>query len=131
MIKTCAILSIYILDYDTDITYALCEWFKQNGFRATGFSNSIDLFNQLKASPPDCIILDCLFGGLTATTDLCHLIRNVFHYKGRIVLSSTGNISEKEWKECDAVDFIAKPFDLWEVLDKVNKTFGDTLAKDA
>lgn len=115
--------SIYVFDYDTDIVYVLCEWLEQHGFKTKGFSIPGQFLACFKTSAPDCIILDSLYGGLPATTDLCRMIQQVFHYKGKMLLTTTGSITEKEWQECDAIDFIAKPFDLWEVLNIVNKTF--------
>src|SRR4051812_13934588 len=109
--------SIYILDYDPDITYVLCEWFNQNGFLAIGFSKPLELFNQTKESPPDCIILDSFYGEQLITTEICNTIRHVLNYKGIILLTSTSSISETYLHACDSIGYIAKPFNLADLLD--------------
>ena len=120
---------IYIFDHDSDIVFVLCEWLEQHGFKTKGFTTPGQLLAHFRLGMPDCIILDSLYGGLPATTDMCNIIQNIFHYKGKILLSTTGFISRKEWEECDAIDYIPKPFDLWEVLNVVNKLFDGSLAK--
>jgi FixJ family two-component response regulator len=119
---------IYVFDYDEHIVFVLCQWLNQNGFKAKGFTVPGQLLAYFQTSMPDCIILDSLYGGLTSTRDLCNTIQHIFHYKGKILLSTTGKISHDEWEECDAIDFINKPFELEEVLDKVNKLFDKSFA---
>jgi len=109
--------TIYILDYDTDIVCVLCEWFKLHGFRTKGFSTLEQLLLHLNCSQPDCIIIDCLYGQSPLTISICQTIQNVLHYRGKIILISTGNVSAKDIKACNAADFIAKPFNLWQFLD--------------
>ncbi len=120
---------IYIFDYDADIVFVLCQWLSKHGFKTKGFTIPGELLANFKVNIPDCIILDSLYGGLPATKDLCNLIQNVYHFDGKILLSTTGKISDQEWQECDAIDFIQKPFDLWEVLHTVSKMFDEPLAK--
>src|SRR4051812_44051925 len=101
----------YILDYDTDIAHSLCAWFKTNGFVAKQFSTLDQLLLHLQIRQPDFIILDCLFGRVTLTSEICYTIRNTFHYKGKILLTSTSAIAAKDLKVCYATAFIPKPFD--------------------
>jgi DNA-binding response OmpR family regulator len=121
--------TIYILDYDTDIAYVLCAWFKTNGFEAKQFSTLEQLLLHLQIQQPDFIILDCLFGRVTLTSEICHTLRNTFHYKGKILLTSTSSISAKDLEACNAAAFIPKPFDFRKILQLVNGIADTALAE--
>src|SRR4051812_1374351 len=100
---------IYILDYDTDIAFVLNEWLQLNGFKVKSFSTVEQLFQNLRAKHPDCILLDCKFGRMSVVPDICHTIQKVFNYTGRIILTSTTAISDKDLQVCNAGAFMAKP----------------------
>ena len=119
---------IYIFDHDADITFVLTTWLENNGYKTKGFSTHGELIASFKYGMPDCIILDNLYGGLAATKHICDVIQNVFHFKGKILLSTTGRVTNEEWENCDAIDFIPKPFDLDQVLDTVNRVLENSLA---
>jgi len=113
--------TIYIFDYDEDITYILCDWFQSHGYEVKGFSTDEQLLKQLSISHPDCIILDTFYGKLSSTLNICHAIQNVLQFTGKIVLTSTSNLTASDVKLCNASHFIAKPFKLSEVLMAVNR----------
>jgi FixJ family two-component response regulator len=113
--------TIYILDYDADIGFVLCEWFKLHGFETKSFLTFEKLLNQVNVCQPDCLILDCLYGGMPSTINICQTIQQLFHYNGNIILTSTCNVSSQDLKACNATDFITKPFNLLEVLSIINK----------
>ena len=119
--------TIYILDYDTDIAYALCAWFRANGLAAKHFSKLEQLFLQLQSQQPDYIILDCLFGRISLISEICHSLQHVFHYEGKIFLTSTSFISAQELKVCNATAFIPKPFDFSKMLQVVHEIAGASL----
>ena len=121
--------TIYILDYDTDIAYALCAWFKVKGFEAKHFSKLEQLFLLLQTQQPDYIILDCLFGRISLIAEICHTLKNIFHYKGKIFLTSTSTISAKDMKACNAAAFIPKPFDFSKILQLVNEVASTNLVE--
>jgi FixJ family two-component response regulator len=122
--------SIYIFDYDADITYVLCDWFKSHDYETMSFTSVEQLLKQLNISHPDCIILDCLFGKVSLTSNICHTIQDVFQYNGKIIITSTTNISAKDLKMCNASNFIAKPFSLSELLETVSKPVTNSLERN-
>ena len=113
--------SIYIFDYDADINYILCNWFQSHGYDVQGFSTHEQLINQLGISHPDCIILDSMYGRLSSTLNICHAIHYIFQYAGKIILTSATNLAARDIDLCNASHFIAKPFDLSEVVMEVNR----------
>ena len=123
--------TIFTMDYDADIVFVLSQWLELNGFKAKGFLTPDQLLAHFEVNMPDCIIIDTLYGGLQITMEMCNLIQHRFDYKGKILLSTTGKISEKERQACDAIDFIHKPFDLWDVLKVVNNVFDGSFANNA
>ena len=118
--------TIYILDYDSDIVYALCEWLKLYGFTTKGFTTLEQLFHQLAGCKPDCIVLDCLYGRVSLTAEICHTLQQVFHYDGKIILTSTNTLSAKDLQACGVAHFVAKPFDILQLLDTINDVFDHT-----
>lgn len=123
--------TIYILDFDADIAFALCKWFNAHGVEAKAFSTLEQLLKQLGTRHPNCIILDSLFGRVSLTIDICHTIRHVSNYSGKILLTSTTNLSATDLQACSATGFIAKPFELLKVLDVVKQPIKETLALNA
>ena len=115
--------TIYVLDFDADIAFALCKWFNVHGVEAKGFSTLEQLLNQLSTCHPDCIILDSLFGRTSLTVDICNTIKQISNYSGTILLTSTTNLSAKDLQACSATGFIAKPFELLTVLDVVKQPY--------
>src|SRR5947209_6505820 len=113
--------TVYIFDFDADIASILCDWLKYHGYEAKEFFTIEDLLEQLSINHPDCIILDCHYNKFCVTSNLCDTIQQVHHYTGKILLTSTSHLSDKDLKKCNAIHFIAKPFDLWEVLKTVNQ----------
>jgi hypothetical protein len=71
-----------------------------------------------------------VYGTLSLTTNTCHTIQQAFHYKGKLLITSTSNLTTKDLKECNASDFIAKPFDLCEVLKVVDSLLIHSPAKN-
>jgi DNA-binding NtrC family response regulator len=124
-----AMPTIYIFDYDADITYIFCNWFESYGYNVKGFSSPEQLLKQLSISHPDCIILDCLFDRTCITSKICNTIQQVYHYTGKLVLTSTSQLSEKYLQTCNTTHFIAKPFDLFEVLNLVNRLLFGSLKR--
>ena len=120
--------TIYILDYNADNAFALCEWLRSHGVKAKRFSTLEQLLDRLTISQPDCIILDCLFDRISLTSNICNTIQHVYQYTGAILLSSNATISANDLKACNASGFIAKPFDFETVFDVVHELSDNVLA---
>ena len=120
--------TIYVLDFDVDIAFALCKWFNAHGVEAKSFSTLEQLLIQLGICHPDCIILDSLFGRISLTIDICNTIKHISNYSGTILLTSTTNLSAKDLQACSAAGFIAKPFELLNVLDVVKQPYKEIAA---
>ena len=109
--------TVYILDYDIDIAFVLNEWLQLNGFKTKSFSGLEQLFLNLNAKHPECIILDCKHGKESLLPEICSTIQKVFNYTGKIILTSTANISDNQIQVCNANGFMAKPFDFVNMVD--------------
>ena len=118
--------TIYILDYDIDIAFVLKEWLKLNGFKTKCFSTLEQLFQDLKAKHPECIILDCMFGKNALLPEICRIIREVLNYRGRIILTSTNSISATDLQVCNANGFMPKPFDFVNMVNVINEEIGNS-----
>jgi DNA-binding NtrC family response regulator len=121
--------TIYILDYDIDIVMPYLHGLKRMAMWQSHFSTLEQLLLHLQTQQPDFIILDCLFGRVTLTSEVCHTLQNMVHYKGKILLTSTSAISAKDLKVCNASAFIPKPFDFGKILWLVNEMANTSLAE--
>jgi DNA-binding response OmpR family regulator len=78
------------------------------------------LFDQIKKYRPDLILLDIMLGNMDGR-ELCKSLKsnNDTHDIPVIMISASHTLSER-FKPCDAPnDFLAKPFDISELLSKV------------
>lgn len=78
------------------------------------------LIDQIKEYKPDLILLDIMLGNMDGR-ELCKIVKSnkETHDIPIILVSASHGLSER-FKPCDAPnDFLAKPFDITELLDKV------------
>ena len=116
---------IYILDYDTDVAFAVNEWLQMNGFKTKSFTTLEQLLQNLKVQHPGCMLLDCKFGKQSLLPGICRTIRNEFNYTGSIIITHTSDISGKYVKQSSANGFMTKPYDFDCMIDVINDQLGD------
>ena len=110
---------ILIVEDDPTLRRVLCDNLVFEGYRVDAVSDGKSAINYVRTSAPDLIVLDLTlpdFDGL----DLCPVLRQ----SGKvpiIILSARGQKADKlKGLKLGADDYITKPFDLQELMARIN-----------
>jgi DNA-binding response OmpR family regulator len=111
---------ILILDDDTDLLSIVKSLLKKRGFDVRTFTNWQKAWQNIKESRPNLILLDVFLKGVDGL-DMCKKIRNTSFTRTIpiIMFSSYPNIAETAITEFGADEFIAKPFELNDMVNKI------------
>lgn len=113
--------SIYIVEDNKDIGFILQYFLSDEGFDVELFETVADFHARLTTKVPDLFLLDVMLpdgDGL----EVCSEIKHFSDYKDKPVLVMSAHLpSDFEQEDCCADSFIAKPFDLFVILNRVNQ----------
>ena len=112
---------ILIIDDDKDLLTVVQSFLRKEGFEVYAFSNWESAWGGIKNYEPQLILLDVFLSG-TDGLDACKNVRSSYFARHIpvIVLSSYPNIAEIAIYEYGADEFIAKPFEVNEIISKIN-----------
>jgi two-component system phosphate regulon response regulator OmpR len=109
---------ILVVDDDQRIRHMLVRYFEQEGYRVSAVADGAAMRAQLNRSRVDVILLDVVMPGVDGLT-LAHEIRAASDV-GIIMLTGRDDVLDRVvGLEVGADDYIAKPFNLREVLARV------------
>jgi DNA-binding response OmpR family regulator len=112
--------SILVVDDDPDIGTMLKMMLEYKGYDVTLLSNAGQTEQALSKQLTDIVILDMLIGG-TNGTDICRSIRsNPLSAHIPVLMISALPDARKICVDAGANDFISKPFEMEEMLAKVD-----------
>ncbi|MEO7960087.1 MAG: response regulator [Ginsengibacter sp.] len=110
---------ILVVDDDTEILKVIKLILTMDGFEVEVVSEWEDAFQKVNTFKPDLILLDICLGGEDGR-NISRKIKSKESLKHiHIVLFSAKSGVQKHFSECLADDFIAKPFDAQQLLDKI------------
>ena len=114
---------IFIIDDDKDLLMVVRSFLLKEGFDVYAFSNWESAWSGIKNYEPQLILVDVFLPG-TDGLDVCKKLKSSYFTRHIpvIVLSSYPNIAETAIFEFGADEFIAKPFEVNEIISKINKT---------
>jgi len=114
--------TIMIVDDEPDIRSTVKIVLEKNGYAVAEAVNGDDCLEKLKTVKPDLILMDIMMPG-TPVKDIVPQIKGIKISYLSVVRTSE---AEKEdlMKSENIVDFIQKPFDINELLQKVKKIVG-------
>ncbi len=113
--------TIFFLEDDPDILFILTTWFARHQFTVFGFDLANELLLTLDNVVPDIMMINIKLTGSEPGTVVCRDLKLRHRYPNKIVLTSAGVFAKEVIKEALADDFIAKPFDLDDVLNKIKQ----------
>jgi two-component system, chemotaxis family, chemotaxis protein CheY len=110
---------VLVVDDDPDILDALSEILEAEGFRITRARNGQEALERLQADVPELILLDLMMPVMDGW-EFARRMRSEPSLPDRpiIVLSADRNVAGKA-REIGAVGYLAKPFELMDLLDMV------------
>jgi DNA-binding response OmpR family regulator len=112
---------ILVIDDEIDILTLLEILFTTNNFIVKTMSNPSNFLEEIKDFFPDVILMDVNIGYHDGR-DLCKLLKaDIVHKHIPIILFSAHPDVKQTYTECGANDFIAKPFDVLNILAIVTK----------
>ena len=111
---------ILILDDDLDLLSIVKSLLKKKGFDVWTFANWQKAWESIKKNKPNLILLDVFLKGGDGI-DVCRKIRSTSATRRIpiIMFSSYPNLAEIAIHEFGADEFIAKPFELNEMVNKI------------
>ncbi len=113
---------ILAVDDDKDILEILKYILEDSGYEVETLADGGKLLEKVKAKHPDLILLDIMLAGFDGR-ELCKLIKSTEDTKDIpiIMISASHNMSDISRQSGAPDDFIAKPFDISVLLDKVGQ----------
>ncbi len=116
---------IIIVDDEKDIRTSVKQILEKEGYRIIEAVNGEDLFEKLKETKPDLILLDIMMPGMTTREIFKKLNENKDTKNIKIIFLTVVQISEMErtriLKSKKVVDYIQKPFDVDVLKKRVKK----------
>ena len=112
--------NVLIVDDDTDLLEMVTMALTINKMTVQSLSKGQSLFDSLDTQKPDIILMD-IYLGETDGRKLCYSLKNKEQYRNiPVILYSAGYITALSVKESLADDFITKPFDITQLLNKIH-----------
>ena len=112
---------LLVIDDEESMLYPLDNFFSKNGFQVATLSRAAAAYNVIEAFKPDIILLDIKLEEFDGR-DICMDLKTHDRLKRiKIILCSAYVINKEEYIDYGADDFIAKPFTLNALLEKVNQ----------
>jgi DNA-binding response OmpR family regulator len=115
---------ILVVDDEVDLVKTIKFSLELEGYKVLVSYNGEDALNQARKENPDLLLLDIMLPKLDGYK-VCRLLKFDEQYKHIPILMMTAKTQEKDklmGKETGANEYITKPFDMEELMEKV-KTY--------
>ncbi len=115
--------NILVVDDQLGVRRLLFETFKEDNHSVEMAANGIDAIKLLQSFHPDLIIMDMKMPGMNGI-DTLWKIRALNKNVNVIMMTAYGDAQNMEQaRELDVIHYMSKPFDLFELRDKVKEIF--------
>lgn len=111
---------IYVVDDSPAILDSVKLMLNMEGYEVDNYERGSEMFNALSSSSkPDVILMDMWLSGEDGR-DICKMIKAHQDYKSIpvVIMSASRGLGDTAI-ESGAIDFIPKPFDLGEIVEKI------------
>lgn len=116
---------VLIVDDDPDILEALKLMFESSAYQVKTTTRAEETYEAVKEFHPDAIILDVLLSGVDGRA-VCQKLKSQPQTKDiPVIMVSAHPSAAQSTIAAGADDFIAKPFDMFTLIDQVGKYVGD------
>lgn len=116
-------IKILLVDDERDIVEVTKMRLRSKGFEVECAYDGLDAMNKVREAKPDVVLLD-LFMPVMHGFEVCKKLKEDPKTKAiPVILFSAGLCKDscpKEAKDVGAADFVPKPFDVEELVDKIN-----------
>jgi DNA-binding response OmpR family regulator len=113
---------ILILDDDLDLLTVIKSLLRKRGFEVLAYTDWQKAWEGVKTYKPNLILLDVFLSDIDGL-DICKKLKSSYFTRNIpvIMLSSYPNIAETAIYEFGADDFLAKPFEVNEMVKKIGQ----------
>lgn len=120
-------MKILVIDDDTDLLEVTKSLLTKKGFEVATHTNWEDALKQIETFEPQLILLDVFLNGVDGL-DICRQLKSMPHTKHIPVLifSAYPQVAERVIYEYEADDFIAKPFEINDLITKMHSILSQT-----
>jgi DNA-binding response OmpR family regulator len=114
---------IMVVDDETDLREMLDLYLRREGFETNTAENGVDFLKKIDDFKPDLVTLDVMMPGLK-TTEILEKLKEK-KSKPKIILLTvvryTDSEKQKLYQMGNIVDYVTKPFDLDDLLERIHK----------
>src|SRR5476651_943230 len=112
---------ILVVDDDIDIVEPISLLLEGEGYAIESTTKGEQTYKKVEEYKPDLILLDILMSGNDGRT-ICKTLKSNMETKDiPVIMMSAHPGAEKDVKECKANDFIAKTFEIEDLLHTIHK----------
>jgi len=113
---------ILVVDDDQDIREIIMYVLESEGYRVCGLDNGLAVVKTVAQNPPDILLLDVQLGDSDGR-DICRELKETLSTQEIpiIMISANHGWNGIQEKQCNADDFLAKPFDITELVAHVKR----------
>ena len=119
---------IYVVDDNDGVRQMAVDLYKNRNYDAREFPDAVSALEAIaKGANPDLILMDSEMPGLMGY-EACSKIKKDEATREIKIIGASGNTTdgyEQKWKEAGADGFIAKPFNLADLLNKTRELLGE------
>lgn len=122
---------ILVVDDDKDLLEVTQALLSRKGYEVETEINCDEILKKIETFKPQLILLDVFLNGVDGL-DICKQIKSLPHTKNIhvIIFSAYPRVAEQVIYEYGADDFIAKPFELNELISKVHSVLSQQADRD-
>ena len=110
---------VLVIDDNTDILHLVQMILKNHGFEVLVSPKGGEVVTNTEKFSPQVILLDVFLSGFDGR-DICRELKQNPKTKDIPVIMFSAHSKQDIIKECNADDFIAKPFEVKELVEKIN-----------
>jgi DNA-binding response OmpR family regulator len=115
---------ILVVDDDKDLLEMVEMTLSRLGYQITTLAKGSGFFKVVESIRPDIILLDIFLGDADGRT-LCHKMKLQPAYENiPVILYSAGYVSLSTIEHSKADEFMIKPFEIKQLLEKIKKLLG-------
>ncbi len=120
-------MKILVIDDDTDLLEVTKALLTKKGFEVETNTNWDNVLTKIETFKPQLILLDVFLNGIDGL-DICKQLKSMPHTKHIpvVIFSSYPAIAERVIYEYGADDFIAKPFEVNDLIIKMHTVLSQT-----
>jgi DNA-binding response OmpR family regulator len=113
---------ILVVDDDQDIREIIIFILEAEGYQVSGLDNGNAVIDAIERSRPDMLLLDVQLGDRDGR-DICRELKEQVLTQNIpiMIISATHGWESLNEKRCGADDFLAKPFDVSELIEHVKR----------